>query len=965
MEQTQSIHPGEIIKLRERLWRVDDIKDEILTATPLEGSRIERRRFFLPLEVVKISSIEKPNPDLVGNFAGQELLTRAYRLSMIHGTAPFLSLQRSKVIPEPFQMVPLVMALDLPRVRMLIADDVGLGKTIEGGLIISELFARNRASRLLVICPASLRTQWKEALSYFFHIDAQIISSQLLRQLERTIPPGVSPWEYYPYLIVSMDYAKMPQNKGIILDQQWDIVLIDEVHNLAKPHLVSGRTRNIKDLWDLGRDIAKKTQHLILLSATPHNGYTDSFASLLSMLDVGAIRGDLNHPSIVREVAKKYVCQRRRMDVEKEFETGTFESPFPKRDQTEFYINISDEEKKVFNMVEALGKCIIESSQHESQNRQRVMRWTVIHIHKRAISSPKALRISLKNRLNKVNEKLRKIQEEKEKLVEDYAFTEEEAKNEVFDGESGDRLSDDNVGSRLEEVVPDDEQSLLSQKAIIESTLQVAETITPTKDSKLIGLLNNVLREMIRRDNKVIIFTKYKDTLDYLHTEIQRHRNYQGIPLFSVFGEGMPEQVRRGTLAEFAQKEKGVLIATDCISEGIDLQYMAAQIIHYELPWNPNRLEQRNGRIDRYGQIRRPGGEHKVYIKTLVVNEPLEAGICKVLVEKSKQIRQDHGFCPPFFGDDLSILDLIQEYGLDVKIGQTTLDKFSETTDHKIQNDPLSEEAIQKMKDETFFGQSAIDISEVKAKMKETETIIGSSREIRLFVESCLNKFSSTMTLNPNDQTYRIEINDPKLQGYLKGTSLIPHATFDPLRGKNNRELDVIDIGHPLVQSLIDMGKELTFTPGNVYGRTAVVQTPDVPVVSAVYTFLARYAIQTNPVSIVEELLTTGINLHSGKVLSDEIIEKTRNSTHVPTSRTPDEMKEDLHLALKRQDLDSILKKKTDERCGTLSADRRKIEENLQKGGNHQWLEGFASVIPSSVDLLTVTIYYPDIRSVN
>lgn len=947
------------------MWRVDDIKEDILTATTLEGSPIERRRFFLPLEEAKLSAIEKPNPDVIGNFSSQDLLTRAYRLSMIHGTAPFLSLQRSRVIPEPFQMVPLVMALDMPRVRMLIADDVGLGKTIEGGLITTELFARNRASRLLVICPASLRTQWKESLSYFFHIDAQIVSSQSLRQLERTIPPGVSPWEYYPYLIVSMDYAKMPQNKGSILDQQWDIVLIDEVHNLAKPHQVSGSTRNIKDLWDLGRDITKKTQHLILLSATPHNGYSDSFASLLSMLDVGAVRGDLNHPTIVREVAKKYVCQRRRIDVEKEFETGAFESPFPKRDQTEFYIDISEEEKKVYEMVEALGKSIIESSQHENQNRQRVMRWTVIHIHKRAISSPQALRISLKNRLKKVNEKLRKIQEEKAQVVEDFAFNDEEAKNEVFDGESGDRLSDDNVGSRLEEVVPEDEASLLSQKAIIEPTLREAETITPAKDSKLLGLLNNVLREMIRRDNKAIIFTKYKDTLDYLHNEIRRHRNYKGIPVFSVFGEGMPEELRRETLAEFARQEKGILIATDCISEGIDLQYMAAQIIHYELPWNPNRLEQRNGRIDRYGQIRRPGGEHKVYIKTLVVNEPLEAGICKVLVEKSKQIRQDHGFCPPFFGDDLSILDLIQAYGLDVKIGQTTLDKFSETADNTLQYDPLSLEAIQKMKDETFYGQSAIDISEVKAKMKETETIIGSSREIRLFVESCLNKFSSTMTLNQNDQTYRIEIHDPKLQRYLSGTKLIPRATFDPLRGKNNKELDVIDIGHPLVQSLIDMGKELTFTPGDIYGRTAVIQTPDVSVVTAVYTFLARYAIQTTPVSIVEELLTTGINLHTGEILSQEIMEKTRTAKLAPTTRTPDEMKEDLHLALDRKDLDSILKKKTDERCGILRTDRRKIKETLMQDGNHQWLEGFETVIPSSIDLLTVTMYYPDIRRGN
>jgi superfamily II DNA or RNA helicase len=962
MASTDKISPGSIIELRSRLWRVDDLKDDVLTATTIEGTPLVKRKFFLPLENARPSTITPPDPEKVGNYQGQDLLTRAYRLSMIHGTAPFLGLQRSRVIPEPFQMVPLIMALDMPRVRLLIADDVGLGKTIEGGLIIAELFARNRASRLLVICPASLRMQWKESLAYFFHIDAQIISSQTLRQLERSIPPGVSPWEYYPYLIVSMDYAKSPQNRASVLEQPLDIVLIDEVHNLAKPHQVSGSHTIKKDLWDLGREISKKTKHLILLTATPHNGYTDSFASLLFMLNVNAVRGEFYRPTINRDIAKSFVCQRRRIDVEQEFGIGADESPFPKRQQDETYVDLSPEEKKVNEMVETLGKNIIDSSLHESAYHQRISRWTVIHLHKRAISSPRALRISLKNRLDKVNKKLDAIAKNDEDLVEDYSFTEEEVQADVFDNDSGERISEEDVGTRLEQVVPEDEAFLRSQKAILKTTLKEAESITPAKDSKLKELRDNVLRSMIRRDNKVIIFTKYKDTLEYLASEIQHHRNYEKIPIYSVYGEGLPEELRREKLKEFAREQKGILIATDCISEGIDLQYMAAQIIHYELPWNPNRLEQRNGRVDRYGQIRRPGGEHKVYISTLVLNEPLEAGICKVLVEKSRQIRQDHGFSPPFFGDDLSILDLIREHGLDIKIGQVTLDKFIDTPERREIIDPLSDAVIQKMKDETFYGQSAIDISEIKAKMKETEIIIGSSREIQHFVGSCLNRFSSSMTLNQQDQTYRIEIRDPKLQRYLAGKDLIPRATFDPLRSKNDKDLEVIDIGHPLVQSLIDMGKELTFTSDEIYGRTSAVQTPDVPVVSAVYTFLARYTIQTDPISIVEELLTTGINLYSGGILPDDQMKKSLAAKPVRLTRTMDEVKEDLRLALNRPDLQSIIQKKTEERCGILRSERKKIKEKLMRGGSPDWLEGFDKVSLSSTDLLCATVYYPDIK---
>ena len=198
---------------------------------------------------------------------------------MIHGTAPLLSLQRSRAVPESYQMVPVIMALKMPRVRMLIADDVGIGKTIEAGLIVTELLARHKASRLLVICPAALRKQWQEALSYFFHIDTDIISTRHRRKLESSLPPGASPWGHYPYLITSMDYAKRPDIRAQILEQSWDIVVVDEAHNLAKPHQISASQKVNKERWSLLGKIAlikEKSNHLLLLTATPHNGYSDT-----------------------------------------------------------------------------------------------------------------------------------------------------------------------------------------------------------------------------------------------------------------------------------------------------------------------------------------------------------------------------------------------------------------------------------------------------------------------------------------------------------------------------------------------------------------------------------------------------------------------------------------------------------------------------------------------------------------
>lgn len=948
-----AIMPGSIVNLRSRLWRVDDLRDDIVTATTIESMPAEHRRFYRPFETIEPGKIEDPDPDKVGNYSAQDLLIRAYRLSMIHGTAPLLSLQRSRVIAESFQIVPVVMALDMSVVKILIADDVGLGKTIEAGLIVTELLARQRASRLLVICPASLREQWKEALDYFFHIDAEIVSTQHLRSLERNIPPGMSPWEYYPYLIVSMDYAKTPHNRATILEHRWDIVLIDEAHNLAKPHQVSPSHKVKKERWELGVKIAKVARHLILLTATPHNGYTDTYASLLSLLNVGAVSGPPHEPCIHRDIARKHVCQRRRVDVADEFGWDDEENPFPKRDQDEVFVRLSPEpEESTIKNVEELGKHILTVAGPEKSYRRKIAQWTVIHFHKRALSSPYALRRSLNNRLRKLNKKLNELDD-----IEELPINEEEARAEVLDNDTGERVTDEEAGIRLDRSVFGYADSLLKEKGIIEDALEDAKKITPSRDSKLKELCSNVLRRMLRRDPKVIIFTRYVDTLEYLEKEIPKHSHYKDTKIVTLYGE-LNDSQRGERLKSFELSPEAILIATDCLSEGVNLQYMAAQVIHYELPWNPNRLEQRNGRVDRYGQSRRPGGEKKVFIRTMVVNDSLEAGILKVLVEKANRIRMDHGFSPPFFGDDLSVLDLIREQGLDVKIGQTRLEQFLEDDGQKRVINPFSDDVIKRMEEDTFYGQSSIDLSGVKSRMEETENLIGSSDEIQRFVRSGLGRFSSLITENPGDNTFKIEIRDPRLSQDLDDNT-ISRATFDPRRGRDNSNIEVIDLGHPLVRNLIELVKEMTFTSNDTYGRTAVIKTSEAKAVSAVYTFLARYTVHTEPIAIMEELLTVGARIHSGELLGDEDVRALMASEPLPDGRTVEEMSHDLHLALERDDINKILSQKAQNRCAQLILERTRVKENLLESGGHEWLEDFETIDHASVDLLCVTLYYP------
>ncbi len=308
------IKTGQIVNIRKRLWRVDSIYENELLATSIDSVNNFQKNFFIPLEEIKAAQIDIPQFDKFGNLSNQQLLLNAYKISLIHGTSPLLSLQRSSVLPTNFQLVPVIMALNSPLVRLLIADDVGLGKTIEAGLIINELIARQTARKILVITPANLREQWQEDLRNFFKLDFKIISSIHKKYLEKELPIGISPWNYFQKLITSVDYSKRKANKNEILNYDWDLVVIDEAHLCARPHAVSLSQKAYMQRWQLISEIAKHTKHLLLLTATPHNGYTDSFASLLEPLRIEATsKEDLNF--IDRKKARKHVCQRRRQDV--------------------------------------------------------------------------------------------------------------------------------------------------------------------------------------------------------------------------------------------------------------------------------------------------------------------------------------------------------------------------------------------------------------------------------------------------------------------------------------------------------------------------------------------------------------------------------------------------------------------------------------------------------------------------
>jgi len=947
--------PGNVIRNRGRLWRVDAQYANELVATSIDGGVTEQHRFFVPLEAIEPGHLGLPRPELVGTPPANDLLLRGYRLSMMHGSAPFLGLQRSCVIPTNYQLVPVVMALELPRVRMLLADDVGLGKTIEAGLIITELLARQRVSRVLVICPASLREQWREALDQFFHLDARIISTRHERELQRQLPAGANPWEFYRYLVISVDYAKLPRIKFQVLEllareAENTVVVIDEAHTCAKPHQTRSDEHVEMQRWELAEEVSASTEHLLLLTATPHNGYTDSYASLLRMLDDGLVTGEVHAPGIMRKPAKSHVCQRRREDVEQWFAGSKDESPFPERDQDEVMVEeLTSEEREAIRSVREYGRHILERA--EGHHRFNVARWAVLHLQKRALSSPAALRESLKNRKDTL---LAKLEQGLAGDDADGTVPEDIARANALDNDTGERFTEEEAGARVERQAFGDEPAIRAELQELDYIMPLAKKVTPAKDSKLRKLIKQVLPERLSVYPKAIVFTKYKDTLDYVAREVGKAKELGDLDVVTLDGS-LSEAQRRERFLEFERSRQAVLIATDCISEGLNLQHAAAQIVHYELPWNPNRLEQRNGRVDRFGQPK-----DTVYIRTLVMNDTLDALILKVLVEKAARIRAEYGFSPPYFGSDESVLELIESQGLRVKVeGEQLSMLFEEGTEEVPDIDLFPDEVLERMRSDSFYGQTEIDLRDVEQGRDKTYETIGSPQQIERFVLSALNRFQCPVTDN-DDGTLQIQVSDPNLQSAAT-ESVIARATFDPALGLDDPDVTVLDLAHPLVRRLIDVVKHSAFDDGEHYGRAAYRCTEAVPEVTALVHVLARYAVHTDPVAVLEELVPVAFPVYSDGLLAREDAEKLFEAQATAETLPDEEVSETLSDLLNREDLDELIGQACEELRDEIVAERREFKERLAERGTQspEWLQGIDHVSLASTDALTITVFYP------
>ncbi len=517
--------------------------------------------------------------------------------------APF----RSGIAIEDYQLDPVVRAIQMPRANLLIADDVGLGKTIEAGLVVQELILRHRARSVLIVCPSALQIQWRDQMRDKFGLEFRIVDTELMRGLRRERGLHVNPWTHFPRLITSIDFLKrerpirlfrevLPGPDEPAYPRKFDLLIVDEAHNVAP----SGRGKYATDsLRTLAiRTLAPHFEHRLFLSATPHNGYPESFTALLELLDpqrfARGVSPDRNSLGAV-------MVRRLKSELPPRWD-GT--PRFPERKLEAIEVAYPPEELAIHRVLRQYTQLRLKGANDPTE--QVASEFVLKLLKKRLFSSPEAFARTLAQHEQSLQTARRASGSSSRPSAGILRSQLENIDEEFGDDEAADAALDDTLdtATRLfRELTPEERQLLDELRRWAES----ARGKPDAKTQELIRWLKAHLQTLDGQwtDERVIIFTEYRDTQRWLLQMLTSAGLGGDERLMSLYG-GMASDQRERIKAAFQAHPDAspvrILLATDAASEGIDLQNHCARLIHVEIPWNPNRMEQRNGRIDRHGQ---------------------------------------------------------------------------------------------------------------------------------------------------------------------------------------------------------------------------------------------------------------------------------------------------------------------------------------------------------------------------
>ena len=707
---------GSLVKARGREWVVlPESEEQLLVVRPLGGSELEVAGIHLALEQVEPARFALPDPSAVGDHRSARLLRDAIRLGFRSSAGPFRSFGRLAFDPRPYQLVPLLMALKLDPVRLLIADDVGIGKTIEAGLIARELLDRGEINRLTVLCPPPLAEQWQGELRDKFHIDAVVVLPGTARRLERDTSLGQSLFEVYPFTIVSTDFIKSDRRRDEFLRACPKFVIVDEAHTCAfAAGAHRGRHQRHELLSSLALDLDR---HLVLVTATPHSGKEQAFRSLLAFLDPefselpDDLGGTANAPHR-RRLAAHFV-QRRRGDI---LHFMNEDTSFPTRASAETTYRLSDKYAKLFDRVLAYARESVLDESGEAY-RRRVRWWSALALLRSMASSPAAAAATLRSRAAVAD-------------AEDEEDLEEIGRRSVLDLVEDESAEGTDVapGSDIGELADDEARN---RRRLLEMA-RMADALHGAEDQKLQEAIP-LVRSLLEEGFSPILFCRFIPTADYLAEQLRKSLG-KDVEVASVTGT-MPPEDREQRVRELGGAPKHVLVCTDCLSEGINLQQHFDAVIHYDLSWNPTRHEQREGRVDRFGQP-------KELVRTLTyygIDNRIDGIVIDVLLRKHETIRNSLGISVPVPGDVEQVVEALFE-GLLLRektLEAAYLPGFEEYIRPKKEELYQAWDAAEarEKRSRTMFAQEGIKAEEVAEELGLARAAVGSGKDVARFMK--------------------------------------------------------------------------------------------------------------------------------------------------------------------------------------------------------------------------------------
>ncbi|MHA1343360.1 MAG: DEAD/DEAH box helicase, partial [Promethearchaeota archaeon] len=757
--------------------------EEMGTYVRIIGSTIESRSHIdqiISIEEIDSLVIDKVESKFDSPCVNVFLAFEAKRFKYASLYDPLLAINISKVDPLPHQIEAVYgYVLQLPRIRFLIADDPGAGKTIMAGLIIKELKLRNLIKRVLIIVPGHLKDQWRRELKDRFK-ESYIVMDRAFINAHY----GENAWEKENQIITSIDFAKREDIIPSINSTYFDLVIVDEAHKMSAYKY--GEQTHKTGRYKLGEVVSNNSENLLFLTATPHRGDPENFRLFLDLLEPGFFATQKMLEDSIQNKDNPLFIRRIKEDL-KDFEGKPLFLP---RNIQTLSFRLSDEEKLLYNEVSKYVK--VQYNKALAKDGRRYIAFALVILQRRLASSTYALLKSLERRKEKLESILKKAETTPVVKVKIFDF------DDIEDMSEEERWKEEEMWETLS--VAENRDELKREIQILESLIEKAiEIVRSEEEIKLLELKKTLQRlEEEFQDEKIIVFTEARDTLEYLEKKL----NSWGYTVNTIHG-GMKLEARVEAESIF-KNEKQVLVATEAAGEGINLQFCHL-MINYDIPWNPNRLEQRMGRIHRYGQNK------EVFIFNLVAADTREGRVINRLFEKLQEIKTA-------LGSD-KVFDVINEIIYGKNLAQLLLEAAASARDiEQIISEidiEVDEEYISNVKEK--LGESLatryIDYTRIKEMAEK-------AREFKLIPEYTEAFFKKAFNFLEGKERERkdgflaidripyelkmIAEEDDFRRKYGKLINKYPKITFDKDIAFKNPEAEFISFDHPLFESLLE-----------------------------------------------------------------------------------------------------------------------------------------------------------------